>query len=626
MFDIRYSIFVIRYSYRYSRNQGRYPLREHRCWLLIASLVAAGCGGGRPAAAPPPTPAVVPDPRANLPELRVPTEGLNPPPTADSILATLSLEEKVGQLLIPWLASDYAAFDSDAFARALGWVDSARIGGLIASFSSSASPLDAAVKLNALQQRSRLPLLVAADLEYGLGMRLAGGTAFPSAMAFGATGSELDAYQLGRVTAIEARAIGIHWSFSPVGDLNSNPQNPIINTRSFGEDAESVSRLIGAYVKGASEHGLYTTVKHFPGHGDTGTDSHIDLPVLTGCWDRLDRLELVPFRAAIKAGATSVMVAHIVYAGGAQQSPLPATLSPGITTGFLRDSLGFEGLVVTDALTMGAIVNRFGAGETAVRAFLAGSDVLLMPADLMWARAAMLAAVDSGRVSRERLDRSVRRVLELKIRAGLFNRRTVSVDSVPLVVGQKAFQTLADEVAQRALTLVTRGPVDQFRAQRGRTAVITYAEETNLGMGGTLIGELRSRGESVTTFRLYPQSGAASYDSARAVIRGGPRVIFASSVRPIAGRGHVALPDSLVRLMQATAAQKATMLVSFGSPYLLSQLPNFPGGYLLAWSDNQATERAVARALTGGAAIQGRSPVQLSPTMPRGTGIAVPLP
>ncbi len=586
-------------------------------------LAAVGCGGSRPA---PPVPEMVPDPRANLPELEVPTEGLVRPPTADSILATLSVEEKVGQVLMPWLAGDYSAFDSDAFARALAWVDSTQIGGLIISFASSASPLDAALKLNALQQRSRLPLLVAADLEYGVGMRLAGGTAFPMAMAFGATGSELDAYELGRVTAIEARAVGIHWTFSPVGDLNNNPLNPIINTRSFGEDPDDVSKLVGAYVRGANEHGLYTTVKHFPGHGDTGTDSHLELPVLPGCWDRLNRLELVPFRAAIKAGATAVMVAHIVYACGAAGDSLPATLSPPVTTGILRDSLGFQGLVVTDALTMGAIINRFGPGESAVQAFLAGSDMLLMPADLNWARAAMLAAVDSGRISPERLDASVRRVLELKIGAGLFSRRTVSVDSIPLVVGQKPFQNLADDIAQRALTLVTRGPIDQYRAQRGRVAVITYAEETNLGMGGTLVGELRARGETVTTFRIYPPSGAASYDSARALIRGSPRVIFASSVRPIAWRGHVALPDSLARLIQATTTQKPTMLVSFGSPYLLNQIPDFQGGYLLAWSDAPAAERAVARALTGEAAIRGRSPVQLSPTMPRGTGISVPLP
>jgi len=539
----------------------------------------------------------------------------------DSILATLSRGEKVGQVLMPWLAGNYQAFDSETFAEAAGWVDSVAVGGIVVSIG---SPLDIAAKLNALQTRSRLPLLIAADLEWGSGMRLVGGTAFPVPMALGAAGREMDAYEMGRVTALEARAAGIQMTFSPVGDLNNNPLNPIINTRSFGEDPYEVSRLIAAYIKGAAEHGLYTAVKHFPGHGDTGLDSHLQLPVEQGCWDRLDTLELVPFRAAIKAGATAVMVAHIMFPCVGGGDSVPATLSAPVTTGMLRDSLGFTGLVVTDALDMGAIVTRYGAGESAVRAFLAGSDILLMPSNLDSARVAMLAALDAGRITPERLDASVRRVLQLKAGAGLFHRRTVALDSIPLVVGQQAFQTLADDIAQRSLTLVQRGPMDDLRARRGRTAVITYAEETNLRVGEVLISELRKRGEAVATFRLYPPSGPLSYDSARVLIRSSPRVLFASSVRPISGRGNVALPDSLAALINATAAAKPTVLVSFGSPYLLNQLPGFRGGYLLAWSDVSAAERAVAVALTGGASISGKSPVALSPELPKGSGLLVP--
>jgi beta-glucosidase-like glycosyl hydrolase len=318
------------------------------------------------------------------------------------------------------------------------------------------------------------------------------------------------------------------------------------------------------------------------------------------------------------------MVAHIMFPCVGAGDSLPATLSAPVTTGILRDSLRFDGLIVTDALTMGAIVSKYGAGESAVRAFLAGNDILLMPSNLDSAKIAMLAALDGGRISPERLDASVRRVLTLKINARLFQRRTVPLDSIPIVVGQQAFQNVADDVAQRALTLVTRGPIDEFRARRGRVAVITYAEETNLGVGGVLVEELRKRGDTVSSFRIYPPSGAASYDSARALIRASPRVIFASSVRPIAWRGNVALPDSLAALIGATAQTKRTVLVSFGSPYLLNQLPAFAGAYLLAWSDVGATERAVANALTGGASITGRSPVALSPQLPRGTGLMVP--
>lgn len=588
----------------------------HSLVLALTLVVGAACTRQVPQAPP-----VVPDPYPVVPPVEVTPPEISTNIAVDSIVRALSEAEMVGQLLMPWLLADYTAFDSESFARAAAWVDSLGVGGIVVSIG---SPLDAAAKLNALQQRSRVPLLIAADLEFGAGMRLAGATAFPMVMAIGATDRELDAYELGRVTALEARAVGIHLTFSPVADVNNNALNPIINTRSFGEDPVEVGRLVAAYVRGASEHGLFTTAKHFPGHGDTGTDSHLSLPVINGCWNRLESVELVPFRAAVRAGVTAVMTAHIVYACDTGGDSLPATLSPPVTTGILVDSLGFDGLVVTDALTMGAIVSRFGSGESAVRAFLAGADMLLMPADLGAARAAMLAALTSGRISRERLQRSVKKILALKAAAGLFRQRTVSLDRIPEVVGQRAFQDLADDVAQRALTLVEAGPVEAVRAARGRTALITYAEETNLRVGTTLADELRAAGDTVTVFRLYPPSGTLSYDSARAVIATQPRVVFAPSVRPIAWRGHVALPDSLAALIQATAAAKPTMLVSFGSPYLLNQLPGYRGGYLLAWSDADATERAAARALTGRAPITGRLPVTLSPDHARGYGIRVP--
>ncbi len=587
-------------------------------------MVAGSCGPQRPPQAapapdaeeaPPPLPPPTPDPYAVLPQVTV------PPPvhkiSPDSLLQTLTIEQKVGQLVMPWLLGNYAAYESDEYDMLSTWIDSLELGGIIISVG---SPLDVAAKLNALQERSRLPLLIAADMEWGAAMRFRGATPFPMAMAFGATGRELDAYQLGRITALEARAVGIHLTFSPVADLNNNPQNPIINTRSFGEDPKAASTLIAAYVRGAEEHGLFTTAKHFPGHGDTGTDSHSELPVVSGCWDRLDTLELEPFRAAIEAGVTAVMTAHLALQCFGMSSE-PATLSSLVVTGVLRDSLRFGGLVVTDALAMGAIVSGYGAGESAVRAFLAGNDLLLVPADVRAARDAMVDAVYSGRIPGDRLDRSVRRVLELKRRAGIFHQRTVPLDSVPSVLGRRDFVDIANDIAARALTLVQAGPIDEFRRTRSRTAVITYAEETNLHVGDDLMRELRRHGETVSTFRLYPASGPMSYDSARAVIRRSPRVIFAVSVRFIAGRGHVDLPDPLAGLILSTERRTPTVLASFGSPYLLAQLPGFDGAYLLAWSDNAATELAVARAIAANAPITGRLPITLSSTHSRGHGI-----
>ncbi len=588
----------------------------HRAVTFLVLLLTIACSRAarEPAAAPP----MVPDPYAPLP----PTDVVRLPAkiTVDSLVETLSVREKVGQLVMPWLLGNYAAFDSEEYDSLEVWIDSLGVGGIIISVG---PPLEIATKLNAMQRRARLPLLIAADLEWGSGMRLIGGTEFPHAMAFGATGNGHDAYELGRVTALAARAVGIHLTFSPVADVNNDPANPIINTRSFGEDPETAARLVTAYVRGAREHGLHTTAKHFPGHGDTDIDSHIQLPVVRACWDRLDSLELVPFRAAIAAGATAVMTAHVALpclTGDAT----PATLSPEVVTGLLRDSLGFTGLAVTDAMAMGAIVEQYGAGESAVRAFLAGSDLILMPANVREAIDSLVSAVESGRISQERLDRSVHRMLSLKQRTGLFERRTVPLDGVPRVVGQRSFQDLADDVAARALTLVQPGELTTFRRSGGRTAVITYAEETNLRVGNRLIRELRLAGDTVNPFRLYPASGPLSYDSARAVIADNPRVVFATSVRFIAGRGHVQLPDSLAQLMQQTDSLKPTVIASFGSPYLLQQLPAFGGTFLIAWSDARATERAVGRALRGGAAIAGRLPITLSAQYPRGHSIVVP--
>ncbi len=584
-------------------------------WHLITLLALTLACARAPQEAPAP---FIPDAYPVLPPVEIDPAALKI--TADQLMAAMSPAEKVGQLIMPWLLGNYASLDAESLDSLAAAIDQLEIGGIIISIG---SPLDVAAKLNHLQRRSRLPLLITADLEFGSGMRLQGGTQFPSVMAFGATGSTSDAYTLGRITAAEARAVGIHMTFSPVADVNNNPENPIINTRAFGEDPAQVSELIEAYVRGAEEHGLYTTVKHFPGHGDTSVDSHISVPVINQCWGRLDSLELVPFRAAIAAGVTAVMTAHVAMPCIDGRDPVPVTLSPRVMTGILRDSLGFDGLVVTDALVMGAIVSRFGVGESAVLAFLAGSDLLLMPSDLRVARDAMLEALAQGRVSMERLDRSVRRVLDLKIGAGLFVSRTVPLDSVPAVVGRRQFQDAADDIARRALTLVRPGPIETWRTQRGRVAVITYAEETNLSFSNELVRQLRLLGDTVSVFRLYPASGTLSYDSARAVINRSPRTLFATSVRPIAWLGHVALPDSLARLIEATGPRRQAMLASFGSPYLLAQVPRYTGGYMLAWSGGLANERAVARAIAGGAAISGKLPITLSGEYRRGWGVEV---
>ncbi len=535
----------------------------------------------------------------------------------DRLLDSLPLRAKAAQLVMPWLAGTYSALDAGGLAEAERWVDSLGVGGLIVSVG---SPLDIAAKLNRLQSRSRLPLLVASDLEAGTAIRLVGGVAFPTNMGVAAGGRDSDAYAMGRVTAREARAVGIHLAFAPVADVNNNPANPIINVRSFGEDPRTVARFVAAAVRGMEEHGLLATAKHFPGHGDTETDSHLSLPAVSADWRRLDSLELVPFRAAVGAGASAIMSAHLSFPGLAGGAARPGTLMPEVLTTLLRDSLGFEGLVVTDALDMGALVSAYGAGEAAVLALIAGADLLLQPAGTATAVGAIVRAVETGRVSRERLDRSVRRVLTLKQRLGLFERRTVPLDSVSATVGSAAHWRVAREVAARSVVLLkdSAGVLDALRRSPKSVVLVTYAEELNLAAGVALAAELRAAGHTVTPFRLWPASGPASFDSVRTLLAGGRVPVFAIAVRPTPWRGTIGMPGLLADLVRETARARPTVLVSLGSPYLISQTPGV-AAYLIGWSATPPSEWAAARALSG-AAIGGRLPIRVPPH-PLGAGL-----
>jgi beta-N-acetylhexosaminidase len=546
----------------------------------------------------------------------------SPSPRVASLLRTLTVRQKIAQLVMPFLVGSYAAFDDRALDRARAWVDTLQVGGIIVSIG---SPLDIASKLNALQRRSKLPLLISSDLEGGTSFRFTGGTPFPTNMGVGATGSEQDAYLMGKVTAVEGLAAGVHVTFAPVADVNNNPANPIINTRSFGSDARQVGRLVAAAVRGTQDAGMLATAKHFPGHGDTDVDSHISLPVIRADWRRFDSLELIPFRAAIAAGVKVVMSAHIALPGLDSGSMVPATLSPEILTGVLRDSLGFKGIIATDALEMGALVNTYGTGEATVMAFLAGSDLLLIPPDPQVAIEAMVEAVRSGRVSRSRLDASVRRVLDTKVRLGLFRKRTVDLDKLGGIVGRRAHRDSALSMSKRALVLVrdSLGALDSLRAGPRRLAVITYSDGNAVyAPGTTLIPELVRLGYQVASFRLTGASGPASYDSAAAVASSAPLALFAASVRFGSGRGVIGMSESMTRLIESAAANRPTVLASFGSPYLLSQAPSVHA-YLLAWTANPLTEEAVAAALAGGA-ITGRLPIDLPQGYPRGLGIMKP--
>lgn len=549
-----------------------------------------------------------------------------------STLSGMSLREKAGQLVFPWTPGGYVSTREAAFDSLAAMVD-AGIGGVNVSIG---LPHEFAARVNALQRRADVPLLVGSDFESGgPGMRLGGvyalpslismggGTEFPSTMAFGAIGDERMARAYGRVTGTEARAVGVHVNFAPVVDVNSNPGNPVINTRAFGESPEQVSRLAEAYLRGAREAGVLTTAKHFPGHGDTEVDSHLELPLVPADRARLDSVELPPFRRAVDAGVDAVMTAHVGVPAVTGSDSLPATLSPAVLQGLLREEMDFRGLVVTDAMTMGALMERYGPGTTSVRALQAGADVLLDPPDPVAAIDSVVAAVRDGRIPRERVEASARRVLVAKAKAGLHRGRVVPLDSVSGVVGRERHRALADTAAGRALTLVRdrRGAVPLDTARFDGALSVTLARERHLAAGRAFDARLRERLGGVAAARVTPETPASVYDSLRFRAESAPLVLLSVYLPPRAGAGSVSLPDRFRAFARDVLDGPApAALLSFGSPYLLSDLPE-TDAFLTAWGGSEPSQERAADALTGSGELTGRLPVSLPPRHTRGDGL-----
>ena len=556
----------------------------------------------------------------------------------EETLASLSLREAVGQLIVPWMPGGYTSTSGPEFQEFSRYVKEAGIGGVAISIG---LPHSYGAKLNALQAEARIPLLVSSDFENGgPGMRInhsyalpsllpqGGGTSFPPTMAFGAIGDEAFAREYGRITAVEARAVGVHLNFAPVLDVNSNPLNPIINTRAFGEDPEAVAGLGAAYLAGAREGGVLTTAKHFPGHGDTRTDSHVELPVVDADRERLERLELVPFRRAVEEGVDAVMTAHVAVPGILGPEGPPATLSPYFLTELLREEMGFDGLLLTDAIRMRAISDGYGPGEAAVLALEAGADIILAPADVWITLEAVEEAVTSGRISRDRLNASVRRVLEFKARVGLHRNRMVNLDRIGHVVGSSLHLAMADSAATRSMTLPRDRddllPLDPARYPR--VLHVVYGREESLTAGLTLGAALSGYFPQVITRRMGPGSPATAYQEL-AWVRGSSDLLIVSVfVPPRSGAGEVAVPEAFSRFVEESAGARPTVVVSLGNPYLLSSFPEV-GTYLLAWGPHEVSQRAAARALVGESAISGRLPISLPPFHTIGDGlrrVAVP--
>ncbi|MFL5612052.1 MAG: glycoside hydrolase family 3 protein [Gemmatimonadaceae bacterium] len=549
----------------------------------------------------------------------------------DSTLSTLSLRDRVGQIVMVWVLGDYTSNGDSSFAEVRRWIQQDHVGGVSMSLG---TPIEVAAKINAMQRISSVPLIASADLEPGLG-RLEGGvfshylmdagsaTIFPSNMAVAATGRDDDAYAIARAIGEEARAVGIEIDFAPVVDVNNNPNNPVINTRSFGEDPARVARLSARFVRGLEETGTVATAKHFPGHGDTDVDSHVGLPIVGATMSRLDSVELVPFREAIRAGAGLVMTAHIALPAVAGDSTTPATLSARIITGLLRDSLGFRGVTITDAMTMEGVGKGYTTEQSSVLAVQAGADILLKPSDPTRAIDAVVAAVERGEISRARIDSAVRHVLTLKARVGLNTNRYADLETLRDVVGSPAHRALAADVAQRAITLL-RDRDKLVPARAGRVLVVQYMPETELKAGRVFGPAIQTALPGSRVVKLLPNVAQVQLDSVATLAQGMDRIIVAAYVRRIEGAGRFAVPQHVAAwidsLARSTAAPKLAV-VAFGNPYLIRQFPNV-GTYLVTYGVSDDLERAAARAILGTSPITGRAPISLPGFFRAGDGVA----
>ena len=621
-------------------------VRTFACAAVLVALWSSGCGwvgaGGGSALSSAGLPA---DGSTAIPDTRGASHAAAGPVTpgraplgrdavrwVDETLSSLTLRQQVAQLVIQWMPGSYASTSSPEFEEWAGWVEDDEIGGIYLSIG---LPHSYAAKINELQARSAIPLLVTSDFENGgPGMRInhsyalpsllpqGGGTSFPPTMAFGAIGDERFAREYGRITALEARAVGLHLNFAPVLDVNSNPENPVINTRSFGENPETVARLGAAFIEGSHAGGILATAKHFPGHGDTRTDSHVALPVVPADLNRLNSLELVPFRRAVDEGVDAVMTAHVVVSGVQGLEGAPATFDARFMTDLLRDDMGFDGLLLTDALNMGALSDRYGTAEVAVLALEAGSDVLLMPTDVTEAIDAVMNAVEEGRLEPARIRTSARRVLETKARAGLHLGRMVDLDAVDEVVGAADHLAFADTVATRSITLLRDRdavlPVDSLWARR--VLSLTYARTDNLIAGITFDPALESMVRVAQRARVGPETPAEVYDSLRGAAQESDLVIVSVYAPPRSGTGEISVSEDMADFIAAVGPERPMMVISFGNPYLLAALPDSPG-YLIAWGAHEVSQRAAVRALFGQTAISGRLPVSIPPYYEIGDGL-----
>jgi len=545
----------------------------------------------------------------------------------DKTLRSMTLDEKIGQMLMPGSSlGAFRNFDAPEFETIRRDIVDYHVCGYHVF---GGDPAVIALIVNEMQRLAKVPLLISDNFEGGVGYVLFGATRLPLAMAIGATGDEHLAYEAAKLTAEEGRAIGVNVNFYPVADVQNNPQNPIINIRAFGEDPAKVSAFVRAYIRGAQDNGQIATAKHFPGHGDVASDSHLEMPVLNVSPQRLDSIELPPFRAAVAEGVDAVMSAHIWLPQIEPQNGVPSTLSKNVMTGILRHQLHYEGVVFTDSMTMRGVTTNFAPEEATLRAVEAGSDIVLLPPDVPTSFNAIKSAVASGRISEARIDQSVRRILTAKAKLNLQDpkNRFVDVNRLMTVVGSKPHRDFAQQIEDQAITLVRdeRKVLPLPASPDLRVVQINVVDSRNgwrEGPVGRIVSaELPKRFPRAVTVQVDDQSTATELDLVRKLAQTGDALVVNGFIRVAAYKGSIDLTAPEVALLKDLAAMnKPFVFTIFGSPYVLAHIPELPS-YIVTYDTSPLAELAAVRAITGEIPFRGKLPISLPGLYPIGHGL-----
>ncbi|MGE5322981.1 MAG: glycoside hydrolase family 3 N-terminal domain-containing protein [Actinomycetota bacterium] len=580
---------------------------------------------------------------------------------AEQTLKKMSLEEKVGQMFGVRYYMNFENFNSDGYQQFRQELQKYHLGTVLLTIHVDGPlllkslPMEAAVMANQLQRDSRLPLLISADFERGPAMRMYAVPVFPDAMAFAATGNPKNAERFGAIVAEESRAVGINWDYFPIADVNSNPNNPIINTRSYGEDPIVVGQFVSAFIRGARAHGMLTTAKHFPGHGDTGTDSHLGVARVDADLARLHSVEFPPFKQAIAAGTDAVMVAHVSVPALEPDSNKVATTSDKVIHEVLRNQLGFHGVVVTDAMDMRGLTGLYPpslsnpAGRAAVDAVKAGNDVLLLPSDLDGALRGVLDAVRSGEIPESRIDDSVRRILEMKASVGLDKARLVDLEQVPYLVSKPEDMQFAQQVADQAITLVRDNgkvlPISRLLPPPSQGAytsapvqptdqvvALIMTDHAHLGPGRAFENGLRARRADATVFYVDPSLAFPLAGTILQAVKDAGKVVVATFLSPVSGKqvmvdgklvNSVGLEGASAELLKQVLdlAAPKTVVIAMGNPYVAPSFPSIEN-YLCTFSAASTSEVSAVKVLFGELQPQGKLPVTLPGIAARGFSLS----